>query len=185
MSLLKLTRPDLPRLKELAERMQPLSPSQAQVLFDVVTHVYLTGESYEQVEVGFLGMGMAQLYDADTGEGSEGGVIVQSRMPGLAAYSSLLEGDVILRFTESPDLLLTNPQRLIDVVRRYRPGDTLHLRIRRQGRELTVPITLSARPGAEIIDSIEAFDEARMKLAEKYWNENFSSLARPAYSCAD
>ncbi len=185
MSLLKLGRSDLPRLKELVEPMQPLLPSQVQALFDIVTHVYLTGEPYEHVDVGFMGMSMAQVFgDDDRGE-SDAGVIVQSRMPGLAAYGTLLEGDVILCFVEHRNEQLTNSFRLINIVRRYRPGDTLHLEIRRQGRQMTVPVTLSARPVEQLLMNAEEFDNDRMKQAEKYWIENYGTLVRPALSRAD
>ena len=186
MSLLRLSRPDLPRLKELAERAQPLSPSQVQALHDVVTHVFLTGEPYEQTDRGFLGMGMAPVMDPDDVNGGDGrGVIVQTRMPGLAAYSALLEGDVILQFTERPGVWLSNPMRLVNVVGQFRPGDTLHIVLLRQGRQLTVPITLSARPTEETLSNLEEFDTNRLKVAEEYWEANFESMARPAYSQAD
>lgn len=185
MAMLKLSRSDLARLKELVEQMQPMSPSQALALFDVVTHVYLVSEPYDHLEIGFLGMGMAPLYGLNGDEDSGGGVIVQSRMPGLAAYSALLEGDVILRIAEHPEMELNNSARVVAIVKQYKPGDTLHMVIRRQGRQMTVSVSLSARPVEAILMDIESFNEGRMRNAMQFWNENFGPLVKPMYSQAD
>jgi hypothetical protein len=60
-SLMGMERRYLPTLEKLVEKNRPLLPSQAVVLRQIVTHVYLAGEPYDADErFGFLGVRMTE-----------------------------------------------------------------------------------------------------------------------------
>ena len=190
MSLLHLSPDTLPRLRIVTERAKPLSPAQAQVLYDVVTHVFLSGEPYEKTDMGFLGMMFAPVYRFGMDPRVEGqGVVVQSRIPGLGAYSGFLDGDIVLSMDELPGVWLTDSQSFAEEVRKFPPGTTLHFQILRQGRQLHTEATLSARPAAlrpdSPMNSVVDFQEGRAQTAQEYWDKNFGPITQPAYSQAD
>src|SRR5688572_8418829 len=54
--LMGLQRADLPTLKQAIRLALPLEPSQSAVLRDIVTHIYLAGDSYSSQGDGFLGV---------------------------------------------------------------------------------------------------------------------------------
>src|SRR5205085_1706101 len=88
-ALLTMSRKDLPVLRDVVKRNVPLMPCEAEVLRDVVTHVYLAGANtpVEDGSRGFVGV----YFDADqeTEELSVPGVEIRHRMPGCCAYRYL------------------------------------------------------------------------------------------------
>jgi PDZ domain-containing secreted protein len=71
---------------------------------------------------------------------------------------------------------------LINAVRARRPGDTVHLKVLRQGKAITVPVVLDARPadavGLGAAGQIEAMRDSRQAQADKYWDATFAPLLR-------
>ena len=190
--LMRLTRDDLPALKLIVQKSLPLSPSQSQVLHDVVTHVYLTGEKYEPSDFGFVGMRMAPVSLTENDGDPSQGIIVQSRMPGFAAYRSLLDGDVILGITENQNEPIDTVRVFTTTIQATTPGETLHFVLLRQGRQMIVPVKVDARPkdldpnkpdfdGRRIVQ----FNTDRMLAAEEYWRKEFGGIVGEAYSLAD
>ncbi len=190
-ALLDLQRDDLAQLKAVVRKASPLSPAQVEVLHDVVMHVYLSGEQYPKLTSGFLGMRMIQLDQLDRDPRTIGqGIIIQSRMAGFGAYRSLLDGDVLLSIEEYPNNWLTDSGTFVMLIKQTRPGTTLHMMILRQGRQMTVPVTIDARPADARMnnndpDSAEEYNNSRLLLAEEYWEKQFGLVAGESYSRAD
>src|SRR5262249_13857590 len=101
---------------------------------------------------------------------------------------SLLDGDLVLSIVERPDLEMDSPDSFISAVGPLPPGKVLHLVIVRQGQQMTVPVTLDAKP-SELVNAvseevIEQFNSARVKVAEEYWDKEFSRLGDDPASSA-
>src|SRR6185437_9737492 len=101
--LMRLKREDLPQLRAVIEKGQPLMPSQAAVLRQIVREIYLSGEKYEPEGHAFMGimMDIGSSLQADFVPDNDSaitalGVIVADCIPGFCAARGLLEGDVIL-----------------------------------------------------------------------------------------
>lgn len=187
--LMLLRRDDLPRLKAVLEHARPLSAAQVGVLHDVVTHVYLTGEPYDRAQGGFLGMKMVQIYRFGGDPQADGqGVVVESRLAGFGAYRSLLDGDIVQGIVEKPEAVMTGPDAFKAAVGRLPAGTVLNLIVLRQGKQMTIPVTLDARPsqldGPNGQAMIEPFNDARLKVAEIYWDKEFSRYASDTVSQA-
>jgi hypothetical protein len=181
--LLSLKRPDLPALRAAVDDLRPLDERTVEELRDVVGHVYLTAEAYDKEESGFLGISMT-LSDPD-GERPE--IVIESRMPGFEGYRSLQDGDAILDIEESPLALPARRQPFIEAIKAFKPGQTVHLKVLRQGQVLRIPVALSARP-AERDDEIhmayenrvKAMRDGRDRLAGEFWRREFSPLLEQA-----
>jgi M6 family metalloprotease-like protein len=65
----------------------------------------------------------------------DGARIVQVESGSPAARAGIAAGDLLLRFD---DVLLSPPLRLSDLLSYHQPGDTVHLTVLRDGKELTV-----------------------------------------------
>jgi hypothetical protein len=178
--LMALPDTQLLTLREVVEQSRPLSPSQSVALRDIVTQVYLSGQPYEAVADGggFLGLiwppfpAMAVMEDD-----SEPGVVVRRRVPGTPAYAALREGDVILKVREISVDPETFKRTFTDLVKPFRAGDTLTMQIMRDGRLMTLPITLKPRPANLTGEGrLEAWMAERRDRADEYWNQTFRPL---------
>lgn len=166
--LMSLDRTGLRELKRAVERNRPLAPAQALALRDIVTHVYLASEPYAEDlrGGGFMGVRMGLQSAGD-------GITVVARIPGFAAYRSLRDGDVIVAVKEWPERL-DKPERLGDAVAGYRGGETIHLKVQRGGRLITVPLRLSPRPANAT--NADTMRTEQMPAADEYWQQNFAPL---------
>jgi serine protease Do len=74
---------------------------------------------------------------------SDCGVIVDSVSPGLpAAKAGIREGDVITEIDGSP---ITSSSSLLDVIGNTAVGKTVRIKINREGRDMTIPVTVADR----------------------------------------
>ena len=196
-SLMSVPRKDLPVLERLVRENVPLVPSQAVVLRDIVTQVYLSGEKYESSSgAGFLGVKMDQtnlnfreppLQDPDQfpvgapgDPGAVYGVVVVNRIPGFPGARALHDGDVILSVLEHPQVQFRIPQQFSDVVQAAGAGNRIHLQVLRQGQIVRVPVTLDAKP--DLLGTIEALENERRKVADEYWEQTFAPLLKEEVS---
>ena len=106
------------------------------------------------------------------------GLIFESRLIGFPAYASLEDGDIILAVEEMPEIDFTSNNPLVVVRKNFAPGDTIHLRVLRDDRVLTVPLTLAAAP----IWTGQGIDERllREQQATEFWRTAFEPLWEPA-----
>jgi len=194
LDLMELTRADLPELRRCVKEHRPLAPSQAAVLRDIVTQVYLAGERYPSVrERGFLGVQLSEggspvvlpqdqpAGAADASSPPPIGVIVTDRMPGLSSYRALASGDVIVGIAENPEVPIRSVENLKSVIAKFAGAQPIHLEIFRGGRVTTVAITLAARPAEVDINpaNLEWFQrekQRRLDLGEDYWQREFPPL---------
>jgi len=166
------------RLEELrvaVEAARPLQPAQADLLPDVVMHVYARSLAYKKdLYRGFLGIS----WPATLQEDQIGALIVRQRLPGFCAYRFLQDGDVILRVNEPVSGDLTRPEDIRNVVTRCAPGDTVQLEVLRGGRVRVLDIVLDAMP-IEAADRVAGGPEvldARRRAAREYWDTHFSTI---------
>lgn len=199
--LMALDRRYLPALQKLVERARPLQPSQAAVLRQIVTHVYLAGEPYAaHGNRGFIGVRMV---DADiTRElpaeqpardeadpdpvGPESlqpptpkSVLIIERMPGFVGHRTLLEGDIIIGLADRPTLQFGSVTEFSEVIQQFRAGQTVRLTVLRRGRLTKVEIPLDPRPDAadgegQMLD----LDHIRRQKADTYWRGSFARLLK-------
>lgn len=186
--LMQLTRDDLPTLKKAVERSRPVSPEQIAVLHDVIIHVWLTGEAYPQREEGFLGISLIST-DRWGEDPSNAGILVVNRMPGFAAYGVLLDGDVIVEIQEIPGIRFQMIEEFAGAISRYKPGRLVNLVVQRGGKQIVVPIRLSARPVAagdlRRGNTMDTLLGQRILAAEKYYDETFARLLGEEISRAE
>ncbi len=192
--LLGLARQDLPALREVVEQSRPVAPSQAGALREVVTHVYLSGETYDaEPRAGFLGLLMPTLdsVEVQRGEAGEGmiqrraptGVPIDFRIPGFCGFRALREGDVLLAIVSPVARPLPDWRALSPAVRAFAAGKVITFEVLRQGAVLKVPVKLDAFPlvageNAWLNEILPARDAA----AEAYWNEQFAPLVEDRVS---
>lgn len=186
-ALLNLKRADLPALRAAVGDFKALDQRTIEELRDVVGHVFLTGETYDKEEAGFLGVTMSLSDFAGEPGGQRPDIVIDARMPGFEGYRALQDGDAILDVEEAS---LPQPARrmhFIETIKAFKPGQRLTLKVLRQGQVLRVPVTLGPRP-AERSDEIELAYEARVKalrdrrdqLATEYWRREFAPLVETA-----
>lgn len=181
--LMGLKRTELGMLRDAVKMSLPLEPDQVNVLRDIVMQIYLAGDDYETEPGAFLGISLAGPMREET-QGLlsiNRGVAVVSCVPGFCAYRMLQSGDVILSMTtgdgkivfESPD----PEERFRPAVMAVGPGNTVTFEVLRQGRIISVPLTLDRRPrGVENSGFIQQFTNDRAVAAEAYWKKDFASL---------
>ncbi|HRK31061.1 MAG TPA: hypothetical protein PLD59_08280 [Tepidisphaeraceae bacterium] len=170
-----MTRDDLVRLQRLIQAGEGRHPSQRQALFDIVCHVFLATEPYESIpDVSFFGI--SQYRPVTVGE--RAGLAFQGRLIGFPAYAALEEGDILLAVVERPDVDFLGVQPLETVRRGFKPGETIHLRILRDDKVLTIPLTLVASPtwsGRGIEQQ-----SLREQQAAEHWERQFEPFFRDA-----
>jgi hypothetical protein len=185
----------LTTFQRVVEQNRPLLPSQAAVLRQIVTHVYLAGEPYQANDNrGFLGVRMqATTVSQRVAPPVEGnpaelieplpqtGVVIVERLPGFVGARTLLDGDVILAIAESPQIQFGSGMAFSNAIAATTPGSTIHFHVLRRGRVVKVPVVLDARPtAAENQDqaAMDALDQQRRQKADTYWRESFGPLVR-------
>jgi putative serine protease PepD len=82
--------------------------------------------------------------NVDTGTQRNGAEIVEVPAGTPADDAGLEEGDIVVAVDDRP---VSNGIGLIVAIRSHRPGETISLRVRRDGREETVRVTLDAKVG--------------------------------------
>jgi hypothetical protein len=191
-ALMGLKRADLPDIREAIRRAAGLEPGQVVVLREVVTHVYLSGDPYpvtEDDDSGFLGVSLPSVYVIeDRGLAMlDRGVAIVSRVPGFCAYRMLQNGDVVLSMTTTADherVTFNAPDQFISAVKGVRAGQSATFEVLRQGRVVSVTITLERRPevldrnrvGVGNVDVLRAFNDRRADDAAEMWERDFAPL---------
>jgi S1-C subfamily serine protease len=178
-ALMGFGRADLLTIREAVRLNLPLAPSQVSVIRDIVTHVYLTGSTYlpDEKASGFLGVTLPNKPEELILLEIERGVAITGALPGFCSYRMLRDGDVLLSLTLGRERIeLLNKTQLREAVMAVRAGETVTFEVLRQGRTLTVPVTLDSRPFG--IDSItpEEFAGRRIDEADEYWRAQFAPL---------
>lgn len=197
--LMGIERRYLPELRRIVEQTRPLLPSQATVLRQIVTHVYLAGEPYAvNHAMGFLGVRMqsamvSQPADPQVERNPQGpqanipaplpqnGVVIVERLAGFVGARALLDGDVIVAIEEHPQVQFASSLAFSQAIASTAPGDTIHFQVLRRGRMVKVEVKLDSRPAAaEDPDqsSMEALDAQRRQKADDYWRETFAPLVQ-------
>lgn len=182
--ILALRRPDLPPLLEAAHSLSPLLPEVVEPLRSAVTHIYLTGEPYDSLaNVGFLGINLDPIAlpaGSDThatnppnpGEAPIQGIAVTNRVPGVAGYQYLQEGDVILAVGGRGDFRGTD--EFTSAVRGKPPGTVVEFKILRGGKLVEIAIPLSPRPiRMEELNALDTLRNQRDALARQYWDSTW------------
>lgn len=184
LKLMGMRREDLPAFKTLVQESLPLMPSQAAVLRQIVTHVFLTGEKYQTTELeGFLGVRMQETsVRLPAADGADAfapavGVVVVERYPGFAGGRMLVDGDVILGIVERPDVRTMGTYEFTNVIKSITPGSTVHLQVMRQGQIMRVPVAPDPRP-FEADGLMPDLIRQRQHAAEQYWEREFSPLVK-------
>jgi hypothetical protein len=197
--LMGLPRKDLPALERLVRDSVPLVPSQAVVLREIVTQVFLSGEKYDSTSGdGFLGVKPAEVYlnfrepqlqndgapfGGVSDPGAVYGVVINERMPGFCGARMLQDGDVILSIVERANLQFRDPSGFSMAVRQMGAGQTVRFQVLRQGQIIRVPITLDPRPDdADLIPGgvsrIQGLLNDRKAAADEYWEKTFAPLLK-------
>jgi hypothetical protein len=179
-ALMGLKRQELPLLRRAVKESLPLDPDQVSVLRDIVTQVYLAGDIYPAEEDGGGFLGVHLPYSQRPEERSlmsiERGVAVVSRVPGFCSYRMLQDGDVLLAMeTPHGKIEFSSNEELIDAVTGARAGETVTFEVLRQGRILSVPITLDKKP-LNVIGQFEEFNGRRADEADELWRRDFAPL---------
>ena len=92
---------------------------------------------------GWLGVGLRTVEEAATGARQKG-VYIAKVYPGTPAQEAgLKDNDLVLEFDGTA---VSNQEELIRMVGQRRAKETINLRIKRNGREKSVPVTLGQRP---------------------------------------
>jgi C-terminal processing protease CtpA/Prc len=185
-NLMGISRADLDELQQVVEKSRPIAPSQAMVLQEIVEQVVQATQPYPQLpdRVGFLGVRLPReiiTVGRDPSDPqNQAGALVTDRIPGFCAYGALQNGDMIVAVGEAPNQVIRTNDDLTAIIGARKAGETVHLEILRNGKQLEVPITLSARPvWAGPTSSQEVVDEAvqnRQRIAHDYWEQHFAPL---------
>jgi hypothetical protein len=198
LKLMGMDADQLPDFRKLVATSRPLAPSQAIALHEIVTQVYLAGQTYESTSrEGFLGVRLAdvnislrpetvelpnQPFAAADLDGDTHGVVIVERMPGFCGARAFQDGDIILAIDERPEVRIGLMGGFTDEVKRAGAGRTIHFRVLRQGRVTRVPLTLDVRPAdadrANLMDPIRELQDERDRLAREYWNTEFAPLLK-------
>jgi hypothetical protein len=179
-NLMGMRRADLAAFRQLVQESQPLQPSQAAVLRQIVTHVFLSGETYDTTNAeGFLGVKMQEtsvrLPAADGADpfAPAVGVVIVERMPGFVGARMLVDGDVILGVVERPDVRTLGMYEFQMVVKGVNPGTTIHFQVMRQGQVVRVPVAPDPRP-FEADVNMQDLVYRRQRKADDYWERVFA-----------
>jgi hypothetical protein len=142
-------------------------PVQREALYEIVVHLYLTGDRPPPNEPVQSFMGI----ELPLGDAGEPGLVPQRRIIGFPAYAALLPGDIVLQIEERPSLEVTDAEALRLFRLAQPPGTTIHLRVLREGEVVRVPLTLATAPkwGGDVA----AATEQRLERASAYWETQF------------
>jgi hypothetical protein len=184
MKLMGMRRQDLPAFQKLVGDSLPLMPSQAAVLRQIVTHVYLAGDDYQTANAeGFLGVKMQETsVRLPVADGLEQfapavGVVIVERMPGFVGARMLLDGDVVLGIVERPDVRTLGMYEFTMLVKAVPPGQTIHFQVLRQGQVIRVPVAPDPRP-FDADGMMQELLKNRQRNADAYWEKSFGQLVK-------
>jgi hypothetical protein len=183
-NLMGMRREDLAAFRDTVRESLPLVPSQAAVLRQIVTHVFLAGEPYFTTRTeGFLGVKMQETsVRLPAAHGAElvapaVGVVIVERMPGFVGARMLLDGDVILGVVERPDVRTLGMYEFQMVVKGVSPGTVIHFQVMRQGQVVRVPIAPDPRPvDADV--NMQNLTYTRQRSADDFWEKVFSPVVK-------
>jgi hypothetical protein len=171
--LMGLRRDELPQLLDAVKQARPLLPSQASGLREIVQQVYLSGEPYDKLQSGFLGVSLLDTIATVDGLPRQG-VQILFRWPGCPGYRYLMDGDIIVGIDDvSPAGV--DRGRFVDFIRKSDPGAKPMFRVFRQSRVIPVRVTLGARPVGEEANIENVMQDWLLKEAA-YWQKNFAGL---------
>ena len=110
--MLKLTRPDLATLRDVVAERKALALTQTTVLMEIVTHVFLSGETYDSFGAqGFLGIRkdddapesvlvrVADDRDPNAPVLARSGAPIGERLPGFCGFEAFRPSDVVTAVT--------------------------------------------------------------------------------------
>jgi hypothetical protein len=176
--LLQLRPEDLGTLRRAAAQVKPQLPGQLALLRLVVRHIYISGASYpiEPNNHPFLGLSWDPRYSSEWGE--LGGVPVMGRIPGFAAYQALREGDLLQGVEELPGLQFRTTDDVGKaIVSAFQAGQTITLRVHRDGKVIRVRVLLRHRPlRMSEANGLDAWLEEQTQAADKYWDNSFGQV---------
>ena len=141
------------------------------------------------------GQGLGLLPDemVDLGPFSGGGVLIRETWPGFAGFRFLRVGDVVIGIgviadaeagravpegrVQPPPARPPTVSDLKAAVTATAPGQTLELQVLRQGRVVTIPVSVTHRPPwAQEEITTRQTQSRRLAKAERYWNFAFRPL---------
>jgi hypothetical protein len=180
-NLMGLSSAQLPELRAVVAESVPLRPSQAVVLRDIVSHVFIAGLEYEADadRKPFLGLRwpmtlIGPLDDPADGPGDGAGVPVVERIRGFGAYHMLRSGDLIRRIEDKPEIRLENQGVFTRAIQGFHAGDPITLTVERGGKLIQLPVRLRPLPVDAV--RIDALIDEQEQRADKYWDEQFRPL---------
>lgn len=185
LNLMSLQPAELPVLRKVCQQALPLSRAQLESLKEVVGQLYLASELHkENSKNGFVGvrLGIGRNDFSD----SMPGIVIYRRIIGFVGYRMLQDGDIIVGLQEAPEVRMDRIEDFTQAVSSRGPGEEIHLRVIRAGKEIIVPIKLDPKPdwtrqvtriiGEEPED--QPYDE-RINLANQYWSSDFGQGIDP------
>jgi hypothetical protein len=176
--LMQLRRADLDALRVVVRERLPLAPEEAEGLRDIVTHVFLSSDSYDMdASKGFLGVMSDEEQIQGFGEPQCGGVEIRRRLPGFCAYRCFEDGDVVLSVGNPPAVAeLHSFTEMTLAVKSFSAGETVMFTLLRRGRVVRVPVVLDALPKDLQPAMVPDFLANRNAEAVDYWEKNFEPL---------
>ena len=106
-----------------------------------------------------------------------GGVLIKETWAGFAGFRFLRVGDVVVATGGDQPTRAPTVQELRAAVQATPAGQTLDLRVLRQGRIVDVPVNVSARPPWATDETItRQVQSRRLRPAELYWQTAFAPL---------
>jgi hypothetical protein len=183
-NLLGLTRDDLSQLRTVIIHNIPLKPSQQGVIREVVTHVYLSGESYDPDPnlpgVGFLGI----IHNTTDSSSVDIGLSVDEILPGFCGYRVLQRGDMIVHVATEPDVTIHDVPQLRSTLENE-AGKTIGLVVLRRGQMVHLEITPDVRPAGIEDISKDKMKNDRMAKAHEYYQTVFAPIMKDSVSQAE
>jgi hypothetical protein len=174
--LLALPPGDLALLRQAVVDSRPLLPGQTTLLRLAVRHIYISGAKYPIDPNGrpFLGLSWPE---ATIIPGDQRGVPVVHRVPGFAAYHALREGDLLQGIEELPERNLASTQDVGEaIINEFHAGQTITLKIVRDGKPMRVKVLLRPRPALVSEQSLEIWIEDQTAAADQYWDNYFGQM---------
>lgn len=187
-SMMRYRKADLPLIKDAVAAKAPLTPGQAQLLREAVTHIVLASLPYPATDRGFLGVTLqlppgndyatVSLYHGVRVEETSQpiiGMMVYDPIPGLSAYEFLEEWDVITRINDS--MPLRSVSDFTQLIQGFSAGETVRMQVIRRGKVINQEVKLTPRPqSADQPGTSAEFRNARQQLADIYWRNEFADL---------
>ncbi len=184
--LMGMSREDLETFREVIAQAQPLLPSQAVTLREIVLQAYAAAEPYEQDRTqGFLGVELRTApLPSERPEGTQpSGVLIVNRLLGFCGYRMLQEGDIVLGVVDQSNARTGAVHELSTLIRNIPAGTTINLEVYRRGQIIIVPVTLDARPvDLAKFQNLDALRAIRFRRAYDYWREHFAPLVEQGVS---